>query len=199
VKSSRSLGIWIGIFVVGFFTGVLFSAWKLDRTTPPPLTAPMAREESAPSADPRGRIAGLEKMLAQDPNNVQACVQLGNDYFDAGQYQKAVDLYQKALKLDPRNADAITDMGTAFRKLHQPNESVAAFRQALEVDPNHALALFNLGLVLRDDVKDDAGALNAWERFLQKAGDSPHAVMVKPWVAQLQKKLGAAATTPEKQ
>ncbi len=198
MKSSRSLGIWIGIFVAGFLTGVLFSAWKLGRTAPPPLTAPMAREESTPSADTGSRVAGLEKMLAAEPNNVQTIVQLGNEYFDAGQYQKAVDMYQKALKLAPRNADVLTDMGAAFRKLHQTKESVAAFRQALEVDPNHALALFNLGLVLRDDVKDDAAALKVWEEFLQKAGNSPHAVMIKPWVAQLKKKIGVPTTTPEK-
>lgn len=198
MKSSRSLGTWIAIFVAGFLTGVVFSAWQLDRATPPPLTTPMAREQSTPSADSRSRAAGLEKMLAADPNNVEATVQLGNDYFDAGQYQKAVEMYQKAVKLDPHNADVITDMGTAYRKLHQTNECVAAFRQALEVNPNHALALFNLGLVLRDDAKDDAAALKVWERFLQKAGESPHAVMVKPWVAQLQKKLGVSPTTPDK-
>jgi cytochrome c-type biogenesis protein CcmH/NrfG len=194
VKSSRSFVIWIGIFVAGFLTGVVFSAWKLDRTAPPPLTTPMAREDSAQRPDPRSRLAGLEKMLAADPQNVQAAIQVGNEYFDAGQFQNAVDAYQRALKLDARNADVLTDMATGYRKLGKTGECVAALRQALEVDPNHALALFNLGVVLRDDAKDDAGALKVWEQFLEKAGDSPHAVMVKPWVGQLKQKLGGPST-----
>jgi cytochrome c-type biogenesis protein CcmH/NrfG len=199
VNSSRSLGLGMVIFVAGFLAGVVFSAWKLDRVAPAPVTKPMARDADTSPAGQDSRLAGLEKMVASNPANVQAAVQLGDEYLDAGQFQKAVTAYQNALKLDPRNANVFTDMGAAYRKLGQTKECVAAFRQALDVDPTHALALFNLGLVLRDDAKDDAAALKAWERFLEKYGDSPHAVMVKPWVAQLKKKLSDPASAGDKQ
>jgi cytochrome c-type biogenesis protein CcmH/NrfG len=191
VKNSRSLMLWLGIFAAGFLAGVVFSAWKLDRGAGPDMHQAAQTEERNPAGDTRARITGLEKMVAAQPTNVQALTQLGNDYFDTGAFDKAVETYQKVLAIDPRNADVMTDMGTSYRKLGKTGECVAAFRKALEVDPDHSLALFNLGLVLRDDVKDNAEALKAWERFLQKAGDSPHAVMVRPWVSQLKKKLGA--------
>lgn len=198
VQSSRSLGLWIVIFVAGFLTGVVFSAWKLDRTAHQPLTTPMAREADTSPEESNSRLTGLEKKVAENPSNARLAVQLGDGYFDAGQYQKAVTAYQRALKLDPRNADACTDMGAAYRKLGKTDESVAAFRQALEIDPSHALALFNLGLVLRDDKKDSAAALQVWEQFLKKYGDSPHAVMVKPWVAQLKQKVGSTTPSADK-
>jgi cytochrome c-type biogenesis protein CcmH/NrfG len=189
VNQTRSLLSWIAVFVVGFLAGVFFSAWKLDTNSPgkaPRMEAP----EQNPQAELQARITGLEKMLAAKPNDVGVMVQLGNDYFDTGNHEKAVQYYQKALEVDPRNADVMTDMGISYRKLGKPNESVKAFKKALEVDPNHAMALFNLGIVLRDDLKDDQGALNAWEAFLKVAGDSPHAVMVRPWIKKLQEKIG---------
>ena len=191
---NRSFVSWLGIFVAGFVCGVVFSAWKLDKHgAPESVSAPGMREKSTTS-DVRSRIAGLEKMLAVNPNNAEALVQLGNDYFDMGNYEKAVEIYQRSLAVDPRNPDVIADMGVAYRKMGKSKEAADAFRKALEVDPDHALALFNLGIVLRDDLKDYPAALKAWETFLQKAGDSPHAVMVRPWVKQLREKTESVPT-----
>ncbi len=195
MKHTRSWLSGIAILVVGFLAGVLFSAWKLDTTytgTAPRMQPP---EQNA-QTELRARIAGLEKMLSVKPNDLGALVQLGNDYFDTGNHQKAVEYYQKALQIDPRNADVMTDMGISYRKLGRSEESVNAFKKALEVEPNHPMALFNMGIVLRDDLKDNQGALKAWQSFLNVAKDSPHAVMVRPWVKKLEDAI-AASSAPQ--
>ena len=176
------------VFVAGFLCGIVFSAWKLDMGESPAESPAQSRTDHRKD-DIRTRIAGLEKMLAASPDNVQVLIQLGNDYSDAGNHTKAVETYQRALQIDPRNADVLTDMGVSYRKLGKPEDAVASFQRALEIDPNHAISLFNLGIVYRDDLKKPAEALQAWEAFLQKAGDAPHAVMVRPWVKQLKEKL----------
>ncbi len=195
VKESQSLVSWIAVFVAGFAAGVVFSAWKLQDltgTTPaPPATTPQTTRKD----DIQNRIAGVEKMLAVNPNNPEALVQLGNDYYDARNFEKAVEAYQKALQIDARNANVLSDLGASYRKMGKSQDAVNAFRKALEIDPTHAASLFNLGLVLRDDLKDYPAALKVWEQFLQKAGDSPHAVMVRPWVQDLRRKV---ETAPEK-
>lgn len=190
MKDVGSLITWIAIFVAGFLTGVGFSAWKLDSPTGP-TPKPQMAQQTAPdqASDIKSRIAGLEKMLASQPENVEATVQLANDYFDIGNYDKAVEIYQKAIALDPNNADVITDMGVAYRRLKKPEEAVAAFKRAIGVRPDQALALFNMGIVLKDDLKNPQEAIVAWEKFLEVAGDSPHSVMVKPWVQQLKESL----------
>ncbi len=191
MKTPGSLITWIAIFVAGFLTGVGFSAWKLDssgESVPKAQTAIQAAPDQ--TSELKNRIAGLEKMVVAQPNNVDAAVQLANDYFDLGNYEKAVEFYKKAISLDPNNADAMTDMGVAYRRLKKPDESVAAFRQAIIIRPDHALALFNVGIVLKDDLKKPEEALAAWEKFLEVAQDSPHSVMVKPWVQQLKDSLG---------
>ncbi|MEI7448421.1 MAG: tetratricopeptide repeat protein [Desulfomonile sp.] len=193
MKNTRWFISWPVIFGLGFLAGVVFSAWKLDnRTGQVPVQQPETREHNK-QVDIQSRIAGIERMLEVNPGNVEALVQLGNDYFDTGNYEKAVASYQKALSIDPRNPDVITDMAVGYRRLGKPQDAVSAFRRALEIDPDHSIALFNMGLVLRDEVKDYAGAVDAWEKFLQKAGDSPHAVMVRPWIKKLREKA-----TPDK-
>lgn len=190
MKDTGSLITWIAIFVAGFLSGVGFSAWKLDSAGLPPSKQQMSAQTATDQlAELRNRISGLEKMLLSQPENVEATLQLANDYFDLGNYDKAVEVYQKAITLDPHNTDAITDMGVAYRRLKKPDEAVAAFRRTLSVKPDHALALFNMGIVLKDDLKKPDEAVAAWEKFLEVAGDSPHAVMVKPWVQQLKDSL----------
>ena len=186
----RKLGAfsWVAIFVAGFVAGVVFSAWKLDSSTP--RQAPTA----AKSDERQQRIEGLEKMLAKTPDNMEALIQLGNDFFDGGNYGKAIEAYEKALRIKPDNPDVLTDLGISYRRVGQSDKAAALFQQAMKVDPNHAIALFNLGIVYRDDLKDLPAALKAWEAFLEKAGNSPHAVMVRPWVQQLKEKLGTAGS-----
>jgi cytochrome c-type biogenesis protein CcmH/NrfG len=191
-KNSSWLG-WLGFFVAGFLAGVVFSAWKLDSGVSTVHAPKAVTAERDQHPELKARIADLEERLAASPNDPGNLVQLGNDYFDIGDHAKAVEAYEKALQIEPRNADVMTDMGISYRKLGKPQESVKAFRRALSVDPNHSMALFNLGIVLRDDLKDNAEALKTWETFLEKAGDSPHAVMIRPWVKQLREKSGSGS------
>jgi cytochrome c-type biogenesis protein CcmH/NrfG len=187
--TKRGAFSWVAIFAAGFVAGVVFSAWKLESLTPRQAPTPARNDER------EQRIEGLQKMLSKTPENVDALVQLGNDLFDAGNYRKAIEAYEKALRIKPDNPDVLTDLGISYRRLGQPEKAAELFQQALKVDPNHSIALFNLGIVYRDDLKDLPAALKAWETFLEKAPNSPHAVMVHPWVQQLKEKLGAAGSS----
>ncbi|MEJ2716605.1 MAG: tetratricopeptide repeat protein [Deltaproteobacteria bacterium] len=184
---------WLVIFVAGFIAGIVFSAWRLDIVGG--LSAPPSQSASGTTESQREkRMAGLEKMLSEDPGNVKALIQLGNDYFDSGRYQKAVELYKRALKVQPRNTAVLTDLGVSVRKMGKPRQAVEEFQKALQIDPNQPVALFNLGIVYRDDLKDLPAALKTWERFLETAGDAPYTVMVRPWVKQLREKLGSTGS-----
>ncbi|MGC8660700.1 MAG: tetratricopeptide repeat protein [Desulfomonilaceae bacterium] len=188
MKKKGSLVGMLVIFVAGVLTGIGISAWKLDTRGSAPLQATKAKDSDEKN-EIRSRISGLEKMLAANPDNLDALIQLGNDHFDLGEYDKSIDMYKKALKLDPSNAEVATDMGVAYRRMGKTDESIDSFRKALEIDPNQPMAMFNLGMALRDDKKDLPAALKVWKTFLAKAPNSPHAVMIRPWVKQLEEKL----------
>jgi tetratricopeptide (TPR) repeat protein len=195
VKKSGSLIGMSLVFIAGVLTGIGISAWKLDLGATGAHQAQKGQENS-PKEEIKARISEIERTLASNPNNSQALIQLGSDYFDIGQYDKSIETYDKALKIDPKNAEITTDMAVAYRRLGKTDESVKMFRKALEIDPNQTLAMFNLGIVLRDDKKDLPAALKVWKTFLEKAPDSPHAVMIRPWVKQLEEKLGSKDNNP---
>jgi cytochrome c-type biogenesis protein CcmH/NrfG len=194
-KTGSLIGILL-VFIAGVMTGIGISAWKLDVAGVNPQKEKQSKE-SNPKDEIRNRIAAIERMLKANPDNIEALIQLGNDYFDIGEYPNSVEAYDKALQIDPGNAEVLTDKAVAYRRMGKSDESIELFQKALKIDPGQTIAMFNLGIVLRDDKKDLSGALKVWKDFLEKAPDSPHAVMIKPWVTQLEEKLATSGATTE--
>ena len=85
-------------------------------------------------ADYRLRIETAEKIVAADPKNLQAWVQLGNDYFDTAQPQKAINAYAKALELKPDDPNVLTDQGVMYRQLRQFDKALANFEKAQQTE-----------------------------------------------------------------
>ncbi len=165
----RKETFWLGTLLalaLGFFGGVMFAVLKSDTGT-----APRMPQGQAPQAQPAtparpNMIASLEDETARNPQNTKAWVQLGNEYFDSGQHEKAIWAYQKSLELDPNNANVWTDMGVMYRRSGQPKEAITAFDKAIEVDPKHEPSRLNKGIVLLHDMQDFEGAIAAWEDLL---------------------------------
>ena len=168
-KTGSLIGILL-IFIAGVITGIGISAWKLDFTGVGPQKEKQSKESDSKD-EIRNRIAGIERMLKANPDNIEALIQLGNDYFDIGEYPKSVEAYDKALQIDPGNAEVLTDKAVAYRRMGKSDESIELFQKALKIDPGQTIAMFNLGIVLRDDKKDLSGALKVWKDFFHLQGD----------------------------
>jgi cytochrome c-type biogenesis protein CcmH/NrfG len=125
------------------------------------------------------RIAVTEQLVAQDPKNLQAWIQLGNDYFDTHQAQKSIDAYARALALDPNNADVITDQGVMYREIGQFDKALANFEKASKLNPRHQMSLYNAGVVLAFDKKDAKKATEAWNRVIAIDPASPTAAQAR--------------------
>lgn len=149
--------------------------------------------------DYQQRITEAEKIVALDPKNLQVWIQLGNDYYDTDQPQKAIDAYGKALQLQPENPNVLTDQGVMYKKLGEnalqnKNEAAASssfqkaisnFEQAQRLDPKHLQSLYNLGIVYYGDLRRPDKALEAWNRYLQIDSTSPQAQQVKGMVDEI--------------
>ena len=134
------------------------------------------------------RIAEAEKILAQDPKNYQVWVQLGNDYFDTEQPQKAVNAYAKALEIDSSRQDTpnvLTDQGVMYRKMGLFDKAVANFEKASTLDPKHLQSLYNLGVVYANDLKKTELAIAAWQRYVALDSMSPQGQQVKAMLEEL--------------
>jgi tetratricopeptide (TPR) repeat protein len=66
-----------------------------------------------------------------------------------------------------------------YRDLGQFDKAIANFKKANEVDPSHVQSLFNLGVVYANDTHDHDKALQAWNKVIQLAPESPQAAEAK--------------------
>lgn len=130
-------------------------------------------------------IAQLEDIVKKDPNNYQALVQIGNDYFDLGEAQKSVDAYSKALAIKGDDPNVLTDMGVMYRQLKEFPKALAAFRKAAAASPTHPQSRMNIGVVLMHDLNDPKGAIAAWEEYLRVAPGDPNAESIRRSIEEL--------------
>ena len=131
------------------------------------------------------RITEAEKIVAQDPKNLNAWMSLGNDYFDTEQAQKAIHAYGKALEIEPNNANILTDQGVMFRKVGWYDKAIANFEKAQKIDPKHLQSLYNLGVVYASDLKQPDKATAIWTKYLQMDPNSAVAVQIKGMMQQM--------------
>ena len=130
------------------------------------------------------RISEAEKIVAQDPKNLNAWISLGNDYFDTEQAQKSINAYNKALEIDPNNVNILTDQGVMFRKVGWYDKAIANFEKAQKNDPKHLQSLYNLGVVYASDLKQPEKAKVIWAKYLQMDPNSAVAVQIKGMMQQ---------------
>ncbi len=167
--------------VAGLLLGILFFGGKKE---PDIVGGGVPMGGGAPT-DYRQRITEAKKIVAADPKNLQAWIQLGNDYFDTDQVQDAINAYAKALELDPNNANVLTDQGVMYRKMGWYDKAIANFEKAQKIEPNHLQRLYNLGVVYAQDLKEPVKALPIWERYLKLDPASPTAQQIRGMMEQL--------------
>ncbi|MFA6111073.1 MAG: tetratricopeptide repeat protein [Candidatus Latescibacterota bacterium] len=180
---------WILLLLgIGFTAGVVVHAALTASTTPTGGVAtavPAPQPSPLPSLEAGAAIQQLRTHLEHDPGDLDSRLRLANALFDAGRHAEAVLEYEQVLAARPRDADIRTDMGVSLRETGKPGLAAAAFRQAIEVDPGHATAYYNLGVVLAHDLGDAAGAIAAWERYLDLETDPQKQAQVRQGIAEL--------------
>jgi cytochrome c-type biogenesis protein CcmH/NrfG len=173
-------GVFFGV-IVGFMLGV-----SRTGAGPLPVTATAAQAAPAPALVTDQELQGWRNILATDPRNLRANVELANRLYDGGRYSEALPYYQQAVTLDPKNVSVSTDYATALYYAGRADEALAQFDKSLAIDPKHGQTLFNLGIVRRDARHDAKGAIEAWERLLAAVPDYPDAAKVRSMIAELQ-------------
>lgn len=76
---------------------------------------------------PMKGIMLLREVLEEEPNNLRAHFQLGIFSITSGQYQKAVDRFEKVKSIDASNIDVDYYLGHAFANLGDRQEALKHF------------------------------------------------------------------------
>jgi cytochrome c-type biogenesis protein CcmH/NrfG len=180
----------IAIFAAGLLTGIFIGSRQPQPVGPPPSMAapgtPPGGFAPPPTTDDKvGRIAMAQQLVARDPKNVQAWVQLGNDFFDTNQPQKSIEAYARALELQPDNPDVLTDQGVMYRAVGQFEKAIANFERAQKVAPTHLQSLINIAVVYDADLKKTDKAVAALEKVLQLDPAGRFGAQAKEYLAQI--------------
>jgi len=143
----------------------------LNETPPSASESAAGLPASHPPVDFAERIAVLERQSRTDPSNPDYRIQMGNLYYDSGQYGKAREAYEAGLRLRPGDPGIETDLATCYHYLGQHEKALELLDRVLESHPNFSQALFNKGIVLMAGRNDIKGALGVWERLLASDPD----------------------------
>jgi cytochrome c-type biogenesis protein CcmH/NrfG len=168
-------------FVAGIVTGVIATVLYEEKMPLPPPSFKASQSSPAPAntADIQKQISILRGILKEDPKNLKALIELGNLYFDAEQFDSAIQFYTRALEIDPKNPDVRTDMGIMYRRKGNPDRALAEFKRAAQEDPKHVNSRYNIGVVLLHDKADIKGAIKAWEEYLKLEPAGPRAENIR--------------------
>jgi len=162
-------------------------AARLAALEPPPPPAPAVERPSAPPAAGLSAvddgdtgeealssdIVALEKVVANNPTNLPAQVQLGKLYARSGQFDKAIEAIKKVINEESDHIKANLVLGEIhFRKREYPKAALS-YDVVLNKDPDNIEALMNLGKVYLAQEKLSR-ALKAFQRAAS-ASTAPNA------------------------
>lgn len=63
----------------------------------------------------------------------------GNEFFEQGQFQKAIEEYQKAIEINPNFYKAWNKMGHAYRALGNYEQATECYNKSLQINPDQPL------------------------------------------------------------
>jgi cytochrome c-type biogenesis protein CcmH/NrfG len=168
--------------IVGWVLGSQQAAGTARMAAAPVAQAAPAQQAPgapAPATIDPERVKALESVAAQNPNDAQPRIQLGNMFFDAEQYAQSITWYEQALKINSGDANVSTGLGVAYYYTNQPDRALAQFDVSLKTDPKHIKTLLNVGIVRAFGKQDFAGAAQAWQQVVDLAPNSPEGQAAK--------------------
>lgn len=87
------------------------------------------------------------------------------DYFEQGQYDKALQQIDKAISNSPKNPDFYSTKGVFLHRMNNVVSAIEAYQQAIEVAPDHTFSHYNLGLIYMK-MNKVVQAIQEWEAVI---------------------------------
>ena len=188
---AESIVFAIAGIVFGFIVGWIVGAQQASQSSPVVTTAPQTLTSGAtnqtrqPPVLDEDRVKVLTTIIENDPEQVDAKVQLANLYYDAAQFEDAIGWYEAALAIDESNVDASTDLGVSYYYTNQADRALKQFDYSLSIDPNHIATLLNQGIVRAFGKQDLGGAIVSLERVVEVAPTSQEAQVARQAIQSL--------------
>jgi len=84
------------------------------------------------SGSPMQGIMLMRKILEEHPNNARAHFQMGLFSIQSGQFEKAVERFEKVISIDPSNVESLYFLGNAHSNLGNKTEAISYLESFIE-------------------------------------------------------------------
>jgi len=112
-------------------------------------------------------IAQAETLVVQNRSiELKQLLEQGRGLVDAGDYDGAIRLYQRAANIDPRNAKIESGIGYLYAKQGKFSSALAAYRRAIKLNPNNSDFYYAVGYI-KGNSGDTFGAKEAYRKAIQ--------------------------------
>ncbi|HET9533236.1 MAG TPA: tetratricopeptide repeat protein [Blastocatellia bacterium] len=95
----------------------------------------------------------------------------GLSYYESGQYEKAVEAYERAILKKPAREDYYFNLAMAYSSLGRYKDAVSAYNTAIRIKPDYTVAYFNLGHAY-SNIKKYERAVRAFKQAIKHDPDN---------------------------
>ena len=121
--------------------------------------------------DGTNAVEHLQQALHYNPENKDALATLGDIYFEAGEYERALKAYRSVLHQDAANAECYSNIGYILWQMDCNDEAIDAYEAALKLDKDNEIAHNNLGVIYLDEHQQVEQSIPYFEKALSLKSD----------------------------
>jgi cytochrome c-type biogenesis protein CcmH/NrfG len=155
---------------VGLACLVAFGVYTMgsESAVPPISGTPTDASSVAATQLDQAKVAAAMTKISANPKDADALKELGDLYFQAGDYQTAAKWYQDLREVQPKNVNAMVALGASLFNAGDQAGAKKEWTAAVKAQPNNAEAHYDLGfLALSQDPADMKTAKSEWAKVLK--------------------------------
>jgi len=122
---------------------------------PPPISPPPQPMSKASPPSLKEAISSKSIEVKQEDSKALALTSeilthfnSGVQFYNQGQFSKAIQAYQKVIELDPTYIEAYNNMGIICQEIGDFDRAFEAFQKSIEINPQYEKGYNNLGILL---------------------------------------------------
>lgn len=143
------------------------------------------------SGDTNKAISSLQTAIEQDPQMIDAFIDLGVIYA-AKNNTLALQYYNNALKIAPTNSIALYDKAFFFQQQNLIDSAIAIYQHILKLYPNSPQVLYNLGAITYAHKKDKIKAIEYFTKAIEQYPEYAEAYYARGIIKKEMNKLKEA-------
>ena len=124
-------------------------------------------------------ITAAEIAVDNNPDNFELYIELGMAYFEANQFDKAMNAFEQSIDLNPSAVAAHNGVGRVYYHLGPVQAAIDAYERAIELDKQYKDPYYGLGILYFSKVGNYEAAIETFQRALEHhPGDSSFIVFL---------------------